>query len=148
MEDPSSLAPEQELLLALLRRDLLGTNLPRGVSEAAGADPRIGALAARVRRRLFTGGGPPGMAWAARFHLGARDGLPDVAAYCLRRAAVPTVEDWSACPLPDALRFLYCAVRPLRLAGLVPPRPWLLPAEGQPAAPGGAKGGPGPAAPG
>lgn len=121
LEKAEAAGLRRTLLLGLsLARDLLATDLPPAIAEAAAKDRDVAPLRERVTARLFgRGDSEPGFAEIARFQLPLKDRFSDRIKYCLIRAFCPTVEDWQCLPLPDRLYFLYFLVRPLRLSGML-----------------------------
>ena len=107
-----------------LTRDLFGAAAPaRERATRQGTErpsPPASALAAEVRRRLLHDKhGRTGELERTRFRLAALSRQPDRLRYALGFALTPTVEDWSALPLPDRLFPLYHLLRPARLAAAV-----------------------------
>lgn len=115
-----ALGGERILLLGLLlANELLGANLPDWLSQRAHGDPRVGALAERICRRLFRGASGlaglfEGDAYFHPLHLKVKESPGDKLRYCLR-ATIPNVEDWKLLALPDFLFPLYYLLRPVRL---------------------------------
>lgn len=105
------------LLLGLaLSRDLLGAVLPEPVEDRLARDRAIPSLVARITQNL--GGDREGhadMVSASTFRLKARERFIDQAAYCLKLATTPTINDWAWVSLPRVLFPLYYVLRPLRL---------------------------------
>lgn len=107
---------ERMLALGLrLAVDLLEAKLPREVEQSLNSDAMVTALAASVRRYLFTSElTPSGLASYFRFQLKARRRLRDKFKY-LRFAISPTEEDLVQIKLPGPLSFVYYLVRPVRM---------------------------------
>ncbi|MEP6635329.1 MAG: nucleotidyltransferase family protein [Acidobacteriota bacterium] len=107
---------ERMLSLGLrLAVDLLGAKLPQEIEETLNNDEMVPALAAGVRRYLFTPEfTPSGVAGYFRFQLKARRRLRDKVKY-VRFAFSPTEEDLVRIDLPASLSFIYYLVRPVRL---------------------------------
>ncbi|MGH9493108.1 MAG: nucleotidyltransferase domain-containing protein, partial [Terriglobales bacterium] len=106
------------LLLSLdLSRELLGTPLPEMVGKAIAADPKVGALAAAVRERMWAGessGVSLGDHWLL---LRARERWRDKARYARRLLFTPGVSEWKLLELPAPLWPLYPAIRVGRVVG-------------------------------
>ena len=95
--------------------DLLDAKLPQELERILNVDEMVPALAASVRRYLFTPQlTPSGLASYFRFQLKARRRLRDKINY-LRFAISPTEEDLVQIKLPAALSFVYYLVRPVRM---------------------------------
>jgi hypothetical protein len=110
-----------------LAHHLLGALLPAEVLRRAKSDPAVETLATEVCERLFHdgNGSSRGAFDLPSFYLRVSERLRDRAAYCLRLAFTPTVDDWKRLPLPPSLGFLYYAVHPVVLTekyGLKPLR--------------------------
>jgi hypothetical protein len=110
-----------------LAADLFGA-APAGAGAPASSppasrpaiDPSVATLARQVRHRLLHDRyGRTSELERTRFRLALRDRPADRLRYALGFALAPTVEDWSAVPLPDALFPLYHVVRPARLAATI-----------------------------
>jgi len=104
------------MLLGLrLARDVLGAQVGEELSPALQERP-VAALAADVRRRLFTEG-QEGTDGARRvlFHLAAKERLRDRIDYCLHFVLTPTPPDVTVIALPEWLSAGYFLVRPVRL---------------------------------
>src|SRR5262249_2795208 len=102
----------------LLAWELLQVALPEEIVRRARADSTARTLARQVIRWLFRESDQaPGGLETALFHLRARENVWDGLRYCLALALVPPFEAWACLPLPPALSFLYCLVRPIRLSG-------------------------------
>jgi hypothetical protein len=111
------LRSERLLLLGLrLGYDLLQQAVPVAVERQLRADPVASSLAAQVWRWLVEGATLSGLQ-QARFHFRAREHFKDGFAYSLSLALQPVVTDWQLVALPPGTSFLYCCLRPLRLAG-------------------------------
>jgi len=107
----------------LLARDLLDAPLPDEAARLADTDPPARRLAAGAGRRLAEPEARPwGLAEETRFRVASRERLRDRARYCALRLLTPTYRD-CAPELPPALRFVYYALRPLRLLGGALKRP-------------------------
>ena len=115
----AALRASRRLALGLdLAARLLGAPRPPGTSEGAGAKSGLRALAAPIEAAL----GLPDPPVPGPFRRLARDlrlveSLPRKAAYAARTLFAPTLEEWSAWPLPRGLGWLYPALRAGRLAG-------------------------------
>lgn len=105
-----------------LAREILDAELPAHVVAEIRSEPWAVGMASQVRARLFRPeAGDSSDAFDTTwekvgFPLQARERLRDKASYLVRRAIVPSREDWAALPLPVAPFFFY-GWRPLRLAG-------------------------------
>jgi SAM-dependent methyltransferase len=103
-----------------LAADLLDAAVPADLRRELAADPLIAAQARRIEAGLVDGaGGRMSETGRMRLRLGLRERLSDRLRYITRFSFTPTVEDWKALPLPDALFTLYTLLRPLRLLGEV-----------------------------
>jgi hypothetical protein len=101
-----------------LASNLLGAPVPPEFWTQAPADATVLALADQAQRGLFTEGVQPvGILAEVRLHLAMKKGKREKVTSGLRLLATPRVDDWNLVPLPDALFFLYYALRPLRLTG-------------------------------
>ncbi|MEP6920866.1 MAG: nucleotidyltransferase family protein [bacterium] len=107
---------ERMLSLGLyLAVDLLGAKLPPKIEQVLNSDEMVPALAASVKRFLFTPElTPSGMAGYFRFQLKARRRLRDKIKY-LHFAISPTEQDLVQIKLPAPLNFVYYLVRPVRM---------------------------------
>lgn len=121
------------VLIALwLARELLGARVPPGATGLLARDRTAARLAAEVRRRILEqlDGSLDYVKYRAavwrqdsRFHLLARERLPDKVQYVryyaadrLRLLMAPSERDRSFTRLPTALGFLYYLIRPVRVA--------------------------------
>ena len=105
-----------------LASDVLGAPVPEAVLRKVRADRSVGALARRVRGRLFADdrARPGAFQYSpadVAFHLGMRERRRDRLRYAVRLVLSPTVGDRLALPLPAPLSFLYYPLRPFRLFG-------------------------------
>ena len=118
-----TLGMRRMLVLGLyLANDLLGATLPEHILRNVRADRPVRALAQQVRRQLFLedrqhAGAFQLPASRVAFHLKVRERPRDKLRYALRLALSPTVGDQAFLTLPASVSFLYCLLRPLRLAG-------------------------------
>jgi len=99
-----TLGCERILLLGLfLAHHLLGALLPAEVLRRAKSDAAVETLATHVCERLFHdgNGSSHGAFGLPSFYLRVSERLRDRAAYCLRLAFTPTVDDWKRLPLPS-----------------------------------------------
>lgn len=105
------------LLLGLyLANDLFEEPLPEAVIAHLRKEPGLTSLAASVYRRLLRNPGkPPRFFEQDLFFLRSMVHLRDRVRLLASHFA-PTPHEWKLLPLPRRLRFLYYAVRPLRLA--------------------------------
>jgi hypothetical protein len=102
------------LLPLLLGELLLGANLPPAVTSRAEAHDR--RLAEDVARLLLaTEGEEPTARDRHALYLRAREAPRDRVRYLAEVAFTPTMADWEAASLPDALFPLYYLFRPIRL---------------------------------
>lgn len=92
-----------------LAEELAGLSLPDSVHTWVGAEPGVAPLVKEVFKYLFSES--QGHATFAAFYRRSRERLLDRIVFSL----TPNPKDWSAVTLPTRLRFLYYAVRPLRL---------------------------------
>jgi hypothetical protein len=106
------------LLAVDLAADVLGAPVPEAVRAAALADPLLRAARAQALRALFVQA--PGVHSTATM-LRASRLLADHPAHLvlpiLRRACLPSEAELSGWPLPPAWRWLYWALRPVRVLG-------------------------------
>ena len=107
---------ERMLLLGLsLAADLLGAELPAEVRRALADEPQVAALAAAVRRDLFTPAlTPSGLRGYFYFQLKARRRLRDKLNY-LRFTITPNEDDLARLALPVPFTFVYYLLRPVRM---------------------------------
>lgn len=101
-----------------LADQLLETPIPDQVALWIRADRRITRLVDWVAARLFTPHDSETAAeqWAVfQFEMAVKDGPRQRIADGLRRLAHPSLNDWRAAPIPDALFPLYYLIRPSRL---------------------------------
>ena len=104
------------LLLGLaLARDILEAALPNGIDAEITKDRAIPGLVQHVKKRLFSGDGPPTLRESVAFHLRSRERLADRIRYCLRLALTPSIGEFTTVRLPAPLFALYYAIRPFRL---------------------------------
>ncbi len=108
------------LRVALRLADWLGGTVEAPVSgslDSGGQDPRAEALAQEVKRAFLQGIDLESMLAARhRFILAAKDSGADRLVYVLRYLLTPNLDDWDFFSLPAGTRWLYPAVRLLRLA--------------------------------
>ncbi|MGV3722891.1 MAG: nucleotidyltransferase domain-containing protein [Actinomycetota bacterium] len=105
---------ERLLLFGLsVTAGLLGTELPSLAQSRLTADATPAKLANETIRNFWLAGEAPG---GASTYLRSREDLRDRFSYCYGMLTTPTLADWEALPLPDALFPLYYVHRPLRLA--------------------------------
>lgn len=94
----------------------LGTELPGIVQSRILVDETAAALARDATRAFWRDDAEPREAPdAAATYLRSREDLRDRLSYCYGMLTTPTLADWEALPLPDALFPLYYLHRPLRL---------------------------------
>ncbi len=105
------------LCTALLLAEWCGAKLPDEVRTLAGSDRGAEPLVEQLKRNFRDGVDlEEDLAARHRFLLASRDTSRERAAYLLRYALTPTLDDWNFVPLPPGARWLYPAVRLLRLA--------------------------------
>jgi hypothetical protein len=74
-------------------------------------------MASEIQDQLFAAySGPPDSTDTNLYNLKIMDRKRDALASMLRAILVPTISDWQALALPEALHPLYYAYRPLRLS--------------------------------
>ncbi|MFN8010169.1 MAG: nucleotidyltransferase family protein [Holophagaceae bacterium] len=114
-----ALGASRRLALGLdLAVRLLGAPVPPALAAWAAARPGLRALAAPIEAALGLPHPPaPGPFRRLARDLRLFDSLPRKAAYATRTLFAPTLEEWTAWPLPPALGWLYPALRVGRLAG-------------------------------
>jgi hypothetical protein len=104
------------LVAGALCRDVLGSQLPRPLSDGIRRDTAVAALASALRDRLL----PLTQQRTDRvfepLSLRLREHTGDRATIVMRLLLTQTVEDWQWLRLPEKLAFAYPAVRPFRLA--------------------------------
>ena len=101
--------------IACLLVEWLSIDAPARASLVA--DPQAQALAREVQRAFSEGIDLESMRAARhRFVMTAHDSAAGRAAYVLRYVFTPTLDDWNFLRLPAAIRWLYPAIRLLRLA--------------------------------
>ena len=107
---------ERMLLLGVrLAVELLAVELPAEAQQALANEPVVAALAAAVRRDLFTPElTPSGLGGYFRFQLKARRRLRDKLNY-LRFTVTPTEDDLARLALPVPFTFIYYLLRPVRM---------------------------------
>jgi hypothetical protein len=97
--------------------EVLGTSLPAHVREEIDRDRTIPELARTCAGWLqLPAGRAPGQREETTVYLRSREALRDRLRYSFGMAFTPTLADWEALSLPDALFPLYYVYRPLRLA--------------------------------
>lgn len=96
-----------------LAHDLLEAPLPGEVEDWIRGDRRIGSLAGRVRRSLFSA---EGAAHYLPMQFGLRERFSDRVRLAYSSLFTPTQDDWAHVQIPDRLYSLYYLMRPLRLA--------------------------------
>jgi hypothetical protein len=109
------------LLAAALVWRTFGTRPDPAVESAIAADPAIEVLCCEITDAIFGLNGrlphdERAIAASARLHMRMRERTADRIRYALGLAARTGIEDWEAVDLPDALSFLYPALRGPRLA--------------------------------
>lgn len=125
MQRASMLNSERSLFLGLLlASDLLGTALPEEVLQRMQVDPAVKLYAVQVRKQLFCEtDSSHGVfeSFLKRFMmerpLGKVPHSGHLIWHFLRLGITPNERDRNFLPLPASLSFLYCLVRPIRLAG-------------------------------
>ena len=111
--DANRLRARRLLLLCLaVAAEVLGTELPEAVTAALHGEPTVVPLARQAAASLWSAAGK---VTEASLYLRAREDLRDRAQFCLGTLFTPTLAEWEAWPLPDALFPLYYLYRPLRL---------------------------------
>jgi hypothetical protein len=105
---------ERIMCLALmLAESLYDVTVPEVFADLTNSDDMKGTVS-RVRNFLLTNTGPPNPFQAFRFNLhflSRKDAYRSLARYVL----VPTISDWQAFSIPDALYPAYYLLRPMRL---------------------------------
>lgn len=103
--------------VALILSGWMGTPVPDASCQEIDRDPEARAVAEQVRDYIV-GIADPGREDAAEHRLitATLDSPADRLAYAARYAVTPTLADWKFMRLPRGLRWLYPAVRLLRLA--------------------------------
>lgn len=102
--------------IACMLADWCGAPLPDDVRSVAANDRETNPLVEEVKRNLANGADlEADLAARHRFVRASRDTAPQRLAYILRYAFTPTLDDWNYCRLPAGLRWLYPAVRLVRL---------------------------------
>lgn len=97
--------------------EVLGTPLPARVHAEIERDRTVPELARTCAGWLqLPAGRAPGQREESAVYLRSREALRDRLRYSLGMAFTPTLADWEALSLPDALFPLYYVYRPLRLA--------------------------------
>lgn len=103
-----------ELLLGLLlAHDLLDAPLPKEIEARRQTEPRVDALAVRVRQYLFQEADAPFERF--KFHLELRSRLFDRVRYCFYLVTNISPIDLEILPLPPSLAFFYYPLRSIRL---------------------------------
>lgn len=117
MERARGAGSTRTLLLGLsLAQSLLGARFPAAVEVMIQEDGMLSRLSSEAVRSLFRSGSEEETGIGEElFYLRARERRRDRIRYYLARALLPTVEEWEAISLPDALFPLYYLVRPIRL---------------------------------
>lgn len=107
----------QRLRLGLgLANLLFAVPIPPLIAEPDGWDATTCRMLGEIVKRLRGLGRDDDNPLAMiRFHWRLRERHRDRCRYLARRILAPTHADWRALPLPPSLRFLYYALRPLRL---------------------------------
>ncbi len=123
--DRATRCGSQRMLLAglYLAHAMLGAGLPRDLVTRAVHDDRIVSLCAKVARDLFRGDpdvDPLVDPWIVP--LRSIEWPRSRARYVVGRLLAPTMGDYQALPLPDALFPLYWLTRPVRMAAQYGPR--------------------------
>jgi hypothetical protein len=106
-----------------LAQDLLGADLPEGISKRLQGDTTVQWLAGRVRQNLFNATHRhPGRLKRIAFYLRVKDHWRDGVQFCLtyfsqwfKAAVTPNSADRTVLSLPGYLSFLYYFFRPIRL---------------------------------
>jgi hypothetical protein len=117
----------------LLAHDLLKVSLPGEVLDVIRSDRSVVSLARRIQHRLISGTGERfGTREKFFFYAKIKDSWGDRFDYCCACASQylseifsPTTIERELFPLPDNLRFLHYALRPVRLAAKYGLRPLL-----------------------
>lgn len=119
LEQARSLRSTRLLLFSLLTvAEVLGTPLPPRIRDEISRDAIIPELARTCAGWLaLPEGRAPGQRAEIAVYLRSREAVPDRLRYSLGMAFTPTLADWEALSLPDALFPLYYVYRPLRLVG-------------------------------
>jgi hypothetical protein len=102
-----------------LAHRLLQAPVPAELNQQIEADRAVAKLAWQSMRRMFQkrAEAVEGASTAkSLYYFHVRERWRDRLAYCGNQL-LPTIGDFAAVPLPRALTFLHCALRPLRLAG-------------------------------
>lgn len=106
---------ERMLSLGLfLASDLLGADLPEGVSQGIRSDPAIERLAGKVYGQLFQRSSSPRTMLEDSEFYSSHPRIRKLR-YWLREAAIPNHADWLHSSLPNSLFFLHYVLRPVRL---------------------------------
>lgn len=106
----------------LLAHEVLGAPVPAELLKRMRSERAVVNTARAVRERLFRLERLP-VGFVNNLRM--RDGAIDRAAYVrdmILYAFTPHAHDRTACPLPHRLRFLYYAIRPIRIAAVYAPR--------------------------
>jgi len=113
-----ALRGERLLLYGLaVAAQVLGTTLAPEVMSRLSADSTASTLAAGAVARLWPDAARSHRSDdAASVYLRSREDVRDRLRYCVGMLTTPTLADWEALSLPDALFPLYYVHRPLRLA--------------------------------
>jgi hypothetical protein len=100
----------------LLACNTFNLELPSEIQELARTSPQSQACALRLKHTLFENmGATPTQLEMFRWNLPFMDRKRDVIRGFLGSIFVPTISDWQAVHLPDALYPLYYGLRPIRL---------------------------------
>lgn len=119
LERVRALRGERLLLLGLaVAQEVLGTRLPEIARERISADGVALQLARSIASWLWLDASEtPGKLGEASVYLRSREDFRDRLRYCAGMLFTPTLADWQALSLPDALFPFYYLYRPLRLSG-------------------------------
>lgn len=124
MQPANLLDSERSLFLGLiLASDLLEITLPEAVMQKIQLDPVTKLYAAQARQQLFSEVDSPQGVFDGFLKRSMMDRSPNIVPRSgyfiwnfLRLAVTPNEWDQKVLPLPAALSFLYCLIRPIRLA--------------------------------
>ena len=105
----------QTRLALALAMDLLEAELPEPAVRLARGDRAVPGLVAEVRKRVAANDEPAGFVASTAFQLAVRDRWRDKISFASYHAVMPGIDDITTASLPRAWRWLYVALRPVRL---------------------------------